>query len=198
MELIPVTCNHCGAALQVSDAARFVTCRYCNSQLEIKRTDSAVSTEVLQRIDQNTAAMADDLHVLRRDSELERLDREWDQRRQGLMTRRRDGSSAAPAAAVGYIMIFGGGLFGLVWVIIASLIAGGIGFALHSHGGSVVSFLPCIFPFLGLLIIGVNTAFGIFIIRAASKYKQEEQQYLRSRAQLLAAAAQDPTAAEPR
>jgi len=36
----------------------FVTCRYCNSQLEIKRTESTITTDVLTRIDNNTTSMA--------------------------------------------------------------------------------------------------------------------------------------------
>ena len=81
MDLTPVTCNHCGASLQVPPAARFVTCRYCNSQLEIKRNESTITTEVLQQINQNTASMAEDLHAIRRETEIERLDREWNQKR---------------------------------------------------------------------------------------------------------------------
>ncbi len=193
METIPVTCNHCGAALQVPDSARFVTCRYCNSQLEIKRTESSITTEVLAHLDQRTAAMADDLSVIRRDSEVERLDREWDLRRQNLLTKRRDGSSSAPAAAVGWIMLISGGVFGFIGFIIFSVFAAAFAGAIHASGApTFFSALPCLLPLFALAIIAVNTVFGVFIIRAAGRYKQEEQQYLQRRQELLAASVTVP------
>jgi DNA-directed RNA polymerase subunit RPC12/RpoP len=65
MQLTPVNCNHCGASLEIPSAARFVTCRYCNSQLQVHRSETTITTEVLQRIDQNTASMAEDLQAIR-------------------------------------------------------------------------------------------------------------------------------------
>jgi hypothetical protein len=42
-----LTCNNCGARLDVAATTKFVTCARCNTVLEIKRTDSARFTEVL-------------------------------------------------------------------------------------------------------------------------------------------------------
>jgi DNA-directed RNA polymerase subunit RPC12/RpoP len=58
METISVRCNHCGAPLDVGMQTHFVTCQFCNSQLEIKRTDSSVFTEEVERIARNTDKMA--------------------------------------------------------------------------------------------------------------------------------------------
>jgi hypothetical protein len=41
-----LTCNHCGAHLEVAATTKFVTCAHCNTVLEIKRTGSARFTEV--------------------------------------------------------------------------------------------------------------------------------------------------------
>lgn len=77
MEMISVRCNHCGAPLEVGDRTRFVTCQFCNSQLEIKHSDSAVFTEEVARIAENTEKMAGSLEAIRLQNEIEQLDREW-------------------------------------------------------------------------------------------------------------------------
>lgn len=190
MDLTPVTCNNCGAALEIPEAARFVTCRYCNAQLEIKRSASAISTEVLQRIDQSTAQMADDLSALRRDAELERLDREWSLRRENLGARDKDGASAAPAATIGYIMIISGGVVGFVGLIMFSLFATVFAGLLHASGApGIFSLFPCVLPLFVVGVIAINTIMGIGIIRAARNYQTEERQYLERRQALLGARA---------
>ena len=37
MRTIALQCNHCGAPLQVSESARFVTCTHCGTQLTIRQ-----------------------------------------------------------------------------------------------------------------------------------------------------------------
>jgi len=75
--MISVRCNHCGAPLEVGGKTRFVTCQFCNSQLEIKHSESAVFTEEVTRIADNTEKMAGSLEAIRLQNEIEQLDREW-------------------------------------------------------------------------------------------------------------------------
>ena len=179
MELSTVSCNKCGAVLQVTDSARFVTCRYCGSQLEIKRTDSAVYTEVLDHIDQRTAEMADDLDAIRRETELERLDREWALRRDSLMIRGKNGSTSRPSVIGGLIMMFVVGGFGLFWTIMAFAITAGA-----SHAGAPGA--VAIFPLFGILFILGAVVMGITTMSKASTYDREEQEYQQRRTQILA------------
>ena len=64
MEMISVSCNHCGAPLKVGPNSRFVTCTFCNSRLEVKRSDSAIFTEEISRIANTTQQMAGSLEVI--------------------------------------------------------------------------------------------------------------------------------------
>ena len=80
METTSVSCNHCGAPLEVAERTRFVTCQFCNSQLEIKRTDSSIFTEEVARIAENTEKMTEQLEVITLQNEIEQLDREWSAR----------------------------------------------------------------------------------------------------------------------
>jgi uncharacterized Zn finger protein (UPF0148 family) len=54
MEILSMSCNKCGAPLQVPTGTNFVTCTYCKSALAIHRTGNAAYTEVLAGIDRKT------------------------------------------------------------------------------------------------------------------------------------------------
>lgn len=77
METLSVRCNHCGAPLEVAEKTRFVTCQFCLSNLEVKRTDNSIFTEEVAKIAENTGKMAESLEVITIQNEFERLDREW-------------------------------------------------------------------------------------------------------------------------
>jgi hypothetical protein len=81
MEVQSLSCNGCGAALDVGPATNFVTCVHCGSRLAIKRTASSAYTEVLGQIAGHTAQMRDDLEIIRLKSELELLDVAWANKR---------------------------------------------------------------------------------------------------------------------
>lgn len=76
METLSVRCNHCGAPLAVAEHTRFVTCQFCHSSLEVRRTDSTIFTEEVGKIAANTGRMAESLEAIQLQNEIERLDRE--------------------------------------------------------------------------------------------------------------------------
>lgn len=77
MRLEAIACNNCGAALEVAETTNFVTCTYCNSRLAVKRTSSTRYTALLERIEDNTEAIAADTSVMRLKAEVELLESEW-------------------------------------------------------------------------------------------------------------------------
>jgi ABC-type transport system involved in cytochrome bd biosynthesis fused ATPase/permease subunit len=81
MEVQSLSCNGCGAALDVGPATNFVTCAHCGSRLAVRRTPSSAYTEVLGEIAGHTAQMADNLDIIRLKSELELLDVAWTNKR---------------------------------------------------------------------------------------------------------------------
>ena len=72
-----VRCQHCGASLKISDGLRFITCGYCQSELEVVKDASTVYTEVLTRLQENSDAMAESIRIIEVQNEIERADREW-------------------------------------------------------------------------------------------------------------------------
>lgn len=71
-------CNNCGAGLQAPSHTQFVTCKYCQSQLAVKQSETAVYTEVIGEIQETVAEIHENVEVIRLQNELERLDREWE------------------------------------------------------------------------------------------------------------------------
>ena len=182
MEISTVSCNSCGAALQVDDSSRFVTCRHCGAQLEVKRNDSTLSTEVLNRIDQRTAVMAENLTAIRRDAEIERIDREWSLRQRDLMVSNKNGSTSTPSTIAGIMIIVIGGGFGLFWTIMTASMMSSAATTLGSAGpGKIASFFPC----FGVLFFIAAVASGVTVITKASRYQDEEQQYRKQREAML-------------
>lgn len=153
METLSVRCNHCGAPLQIGNGTRFVTCQFCQSNLEVKRTDSSVFTEEVAKIAENTGRMAESLEVIELQNEIERLDREHEPEMAAQAT-----AKAVPTGAK-----IASGAFGVVFAIVFTSF--GLFFATDSaqHGA------PLIFQIAGggfavigiiMLITVLVTAFG--------------------------------------
>ena len=165
---IAVTCNKCGAALDVPAAARFVTCTYCGSRLEVHRSGGAAYTEILDSIEQHTERIAGDVEQIRRENELERLDREWMIRREELMVTGKHGARHVPGR---FGAVFGAAVavvFLIFWIGMASS-AGAPGFFV-------------LFGVIGLLVV-VGGAIHHFA--KAGEYQQAQREYNRRRAELI-------------
>ena len=163
-----VTCNHCGAPLDIQPATRFVTCAHCGSRLEIHRTGNALYTEVLGAIDQRTKEIAEDVDVIRRQNEVERLDREWQLRREELLVRTKNGGAHKPTVAGGVIGAVIAVAFGIFWMTITS-----------QQGA------PAFLPIIGGVVILIGLGTGISTIAKASRYDEEQRRYETERARLM-------------
>ena len=166
MNLETVTCNNCGTALQVP-AERFVTCTHCQTSLEVHRDASVVYTEKVSEIADNTHRMADELAELRQNSELERVDREWEQERQKFLIRGQNGESQEPSVAgsmIGGILL---AAFSVVWMGIASRAA------------------PAPFAMFGVLFLIAGIAMSVISAGKARDLAAARQRYQRRRTNLL-------------
>lgn len=157
METLSVRCNHCGAPLQVAEGTRYVTCQFCQSHLEVRRTDSSIFTEEVAKLAQNTEKMADSLEVITLQNEIERLDREHGPELAAQQLKR-----LAPGAKVA------GGLIG--FIIMGMVTAFGIFFAVSSSSMGA----PFIFPLFGggFALIGIISI--VNLLRHAATGSEEE------------------------
>jgi hypothetical protein len=101
MDVVTVRCNSCGAPLEAGAQARFITCRFCNTQLEVKRTESSVFTEEMSRMARNTDQMAESLETIKLQNEIEMLDREAAAISGSDLSRNGPGSQNRPGGVLG-------------------------------------------------------------------------------------------------
>jgi LSD1 subclass zinc finger protein len=175
VELVSVSCNHCGAPLEVPPGTNYVTCAHCGSRLAVKRTGSAVYTELLEKLDQKTDVMTRQLAEIAYRSELERLDREWEEARRGFLTTDKQGRTHEPNALGSQI---GGAIavaFGLFWTLIA---------ATSIWGGPAEGpfFLANCMPLFGLVIVGLGAWMFVKGPAQAQRFEAAKQDYRRRRA----------------
>jgi hypothetical protein len=171
MEIILVNCNGCGAALDVGPDTRFATCAQCGARLAVKRSESAAYTEVLEKLERKTDAIADQLAEIQKQNELERIDREWEQEREGYMVSHKSGRRTEPSATMGIIVAIVAGVFGIIWI------------------GSALSMgAPGEFACFGAVFILVAIGFGFMNVVKAKEYEAAQQRYRKRRS----AAMEDP------
>ena len=177
MTLEPITCNNCGAALNVPPGANFVTCAYCGSRLAVKRTPSVVYTEVLQqinRLDRRTQQVSADVQQLQLESELEQLDRAWAQERTRYLPPNRDGSVTEPNTRR---------LFFLTGLEVAAVLV--TAYIAFSQFGLIENVFSVPMVVTILLMIVVIGSVMIWTIRIANKYQQAKAAYLARRAAIV-------------
>ena len=175
MPLESITCNHCGAPLEASTSTNFITCNHCGRQLVIRRTGGATYTEQLEEIDRRTERMAEQLDTLAQETELSRLDREWEQEREQYMMTGKHGRRYLPSATgsvVGGLIAAG---FGAFWTVMAFAITRFAPFPL----------IGIIFPLFGILFIVAGLAAAYRGYHKAQGYEQAHRAYQQRRAELL-------------
>ncbi|HYF49800.1 MAG TPA: hypothetical protein VEJ63_10365 [Planctomycetota bacterium] len=118
--LISLSCNHCGAPLSIPEQTKFVTCKHCNSRLQVEHSDSAYFTSVLDRVVEHTEAAAGELEIIRLQNDLEQIDREWQMRRESLMIRDKRGNVSEPQdpGIAEYLVTAWGIIFCIVFICI--------------------------------------------------------------------------------
>lgn len=121
-------------------------------------------------------------------NELAQLDREWEREREKYMVVGKYGQRYMPTtggSAIGGFVIVG---FGVVWTLIASVMAFGANQAFSDHEGRLNAFsiIPCAFPVFGLLFITFGIVLSVQSHKKAGEYRQAEQVYRRKREEIHA------------
>ncbi len=169
MKVTKVCCQGCGADLQIDESIRYVPCNSCNARLEVVHDPSVTHTRQLDKIERTTDRLADNLKVIELQNDLERLDREWDNQREGLLVRGENGHVSEPSSVgsiiVGIIAI----LFGILWM----------GFTSSLNA-------PAFFPFFGLIFIAAAVFGMINGTSKANAYQNGLREYEFKRQRLVA------------
>ena len=163
MRIVEVNCNNCGAPLEVSKRARFVTCGFCKSKLKIGHTDTSSFTEALEDI-------RSELGKIRRQNDIETLDREWMQQRESSVRHHRNGQTGVPSVAAGVGMMIFTVTVGVIWMSFAI-----------SMGA------PGPFPLFGLVFAAFGVVTGLTVISRGKSYQRQASQYRRKRREMMRA-----------
>lgn len=165
-DLLSLNCNNCGAPLQIRASVRFVTCSHCKSQLSVQQSGGVYFTQLLERVAQQTDAMAGNLETIKLQNELERIDREWQMRQGELMSTDKHGRTHKPSPV--------GPIIGMVVLGIFATV--------------VLSF-PAIPP---VFLVFLAAMFGMLVWKLfsessrAAQWREAEASYQQQRAQLRA------------
>jgi uncharacterized Zn finger protein (UPF0148 family) len=151
MKVLSVSCNNCGAPLEVPRKTRFLTCKFCESRLEIQKSDSAYFTNVIEAVHE----MKDDVETIKMQNSLERLDREWGMERQRWTTTDKHGRSSVPSFAAAIMFMVAGSVAGIV----------------------ILSTAPGGFGNFGLVFLAFGLLGGTFSLSRAKNYAARRRRY---------------------
>lgn len=168
MKILSLSCQHCGAPLDVPESARYITCKFCDARLEVKHEGDVAFTEQLGEIERKTDQLIDEVSRLKLQNELARIDREWDQERESYMITKKDGRLSEPNQATAMLGMVVGVGFGIFWI------------AAVSATPAAPLFVP-----IGVVIIGVVLFTGIHGFQKADQYEAAKKRYDRSRSDVL-------------
>ena len=172
MQLETLSCNNCGAPIDVPLAANYVSCTHCGSRLAIKRTETAHYTEVLERLEEldvRTQDMEAEVQRLRIHNALKTLDEEWEAQREPFTWQTKDGSLYEPSVAGAYAYL----ALPVIAIIVSPFI-----FAFISPSVLLAALL-----FLALLAVSVWAAIDAY--NRYQKYSALKATYLSRREALL-------------
>jgi hypothetical protein len=160
VQLLDVSCNHCGAPLSLAADVNFATCAHCGSRLQIHHSGGAAYSQVLASIDQRTQRIERDVAAIKANDDVAALDRQWEMQKQEFMANNRRGGPSIPTTGgsifAGTITI----IFGIIWTI-----------------GAAGSNAPAIFPLFGVFFICLGIGHAIYSASKAEAYKEAERQY---------------------
>jgi DNA-directed RNA polymerase subunit RPC12/RpoP len=177
MKLLTLSCNECGAPLEVPAETKFVTCGYCSARLSVQRTSSAVYTEVIEKIGEQTEKLAKDVEILKLQNELARIDREWSDQRERHMVSGKHGRHEPGSADV-------------IAPVLVSVVAVVITFGMLASPAPGTALFGLLFIVFGIVMAVANAG-------KANAYSQAREQYEWRRGQLLTRLRQHESADSP-
>jgi uncharacterized Zn finger protein (UPF0148 family) len=174
MHLISVRCQHCGAPLSIDGTTRFVTCKFCGTQLTVQHTDSSVFTRAVQELTDATASLARDVRVMQVDKEIEELDRSWAKHRATFVVREASGNEVEPTRETGITIILLG--------VMAAIAVAVIGWVLNENAVAALFILPLgAGIFIGRKHLGVARLFEEMTSTYRDKRRELQEKRLRLR-----------------
>ena len=177
-----LNCSSCGAPLDVSVAANFIKCHYCQSQLLIRRSGQTTFTEVAQRIEETSQRIEEtsqtlqgNVESLSRNQTVADLDRQWSIEREEFYISGEGGHRTLPTERTAFISGVMAAVFGSFWTIMAFSIT----------RNSPFGIIATLFPLFGLFFIGFGVFTSSHAYRKAKDFNVAHAQYKKQRQELI-------------
>ncbi len=172
MQLESLSCNNCGAPVDVTPTTNYLTCAHCGSRLAVKRTETAHYTEALDRLQAHAARVDYELQDLRIKDKLLRLDHEWEEMRQMYIVSSSNGDVREPSVGLAITIA-------VLTAVLAIGLCGGLVTASAVRGDPIYFFLLIILD----LIVGSYAAIAEY--RRHKAYEKALEAYNNRRDALL-------------
>lgn len=112
MTVVQVSCQGCGAPLDVSEDTRFITCAFCKARLEVLREPTHLETRLLEEVQTATGKLSHRLRIIELQNEIERLDGDWRETCERKYGREQDGSPRQEPDITNFPMMAAAGFVG--------------------------------------------------------------------------------------
>lgn len=204
-----VNCNQCGALLEVMTTTQFVTCGKCSTPLAIRRTGASIFTEPVEAPTAITTpglsgatltyseeiprrGEEDELAELQRrnelnrlENQLNRLDLEWERKKEQYMVSGRYGHRYLPekGSSVGGGIVVA--IFGTLWTIFAFGITTGFTWSLSEEVFGPPPIIRILFPLFGVVFVVAGIGWSMYAYQKADQYEQAHRAYLDQRSRIL-------------
>lgn len=159
MKIISLNCNHCGAPLDVPAKAKYVTCGFCDSRLQVQHTGNTYSTTVIEQLVEQANQIQEDVEFLKRQAAIAELDERWKRQRSKFTVRDNNGRESIPTAMGAALQAIG-----------ATVICGFLGVSILGPIAIVIWLLLC-------LVL-------LFHAKKAADYRDAHRRYQQQRRQL--------------
>jgi hypothetical protein len=135
------------------------------SETEFAKAKAAVLAGATDRppVEQH---LSDQLGEVRYQNELARLDREWEAERERYMITDRYGRRYLPTPGMGIGMAIVGGVFGVLWTVMAVAITG------SAPGGGPFDIAKIVFPLFGVVFVVAAIGYGLYAYSRAQEYRK--------------------------
>jgi hypothetical protein len=122
--------------------------------------------------------LSDQLAAVRDQNELARIDREWEIERQQYLVADRYGRRHVPTAGMGIGSAVVGGVFGVIWTVMAVAVTS----AAPDFGPFAI--VRVVFPLFGVVFVAAAIGWGVYCLSRARKYDAAFRLYQARRRQV--------------
>jgi DNA-directed RNA polymerase subunit RPC12/RpoP len=184
MQLEALSCNNCGAPVDVPQSANFITCAHCGSRLAVKRTETAHYTEVLDRLQAHAYKVDRDLQYLRVQNDLLLLDQAWEEESKQYMVRTKGGAPVEPSLGQVITLIIVAGIAILVGIALVCPLINSIRSAVPFNNNNTGLFFSCV-TIMIILMIAATLSGAISAYTKYGTYKSAKASYIARRNALV-------------